>query len=88
IDALIRTKFDLVLMDCQMPVVDGFEATQKIRELEKTTGLHIPIIALTANAFEEDRKRCLAVGMDAYLSKPLRREQLVVLLKQYLAPAA
>lgn len=88
VDALIRTKFDLVLMDCQMPVVDGFEATQKIRELEKTTGLHIPIIALTANAFEEDRKRCLEVGMDAYLSKPLRREQLVVLLKQYLVPAA
>lgn len=84
LEALGRGSYDLILMDCQMPEMDGFEATRKIREIEKRTGLHIPIVALTANAFEEDRRKCLEVGMDAYLAKPLRREQLTVILKQFL----
>jgi signal transduction histidine kinase/CheY-like chemotaxis protein len=67
---------DLVLMDVQMPVMDGFEATTAIRENEKTTGAHIPIVAMTANAMKGDKERCLAIGMDAYISKPIEPQQL------------
>jgi CheY-like chemotaxis protein len=63
--------FDLILMDVQMPEMSGFEATQHIREREKSTGEHIRIIALTAHAIEGDRERCLSAGMDDYMSKPL-----------------
>lgn len=75
---LSREPFHLILMDCQMPRMDGFEATRRIRAYEEHTGrhLHIPIIALTANAMSEDRERCLQVGMDDYLSKPLKPELL------------
>jgi signal transduction histidine kinase/DNA-binding response OmpR family regulator len=80
VDELKRGTFDLVLMDCQMPEMDGFEATKTIRLFERETGAHIPIIALTANALREDEERCLACGMDAYLSKPIKREKLDELL--------
>ena len=69
--ALESEHFDLVLMDVQMPHMDGFEATAAIRGKEKSTGEHIPIVAMTANAMKGDRERCLEGGMDAYLSKPL-----------------
>ncbi|WP_051559768.1 cache domain-containing protein [Marinobacterium jannaschii] len=70
-------QYDLVLMDCQMPVMDGFEATKAIRTQESKNGLaHTPIVALTANALQEDRERCLAVGMDSYLAKPYNKQQL------------
>jgi CheY-like chemotaxis protein len=72
IAALARDSFDLVLMDVQMPGMDGFQATAAIRAKERATGGHIPIIAMTAHAMSGDRERCLAAGMDAYVSKPLR----------------
>jgi PAS domain S-box-containing protein len=65
-------RFDLIVMDVQMPEMDGFEATAAIRELEQSTGGHIPIIAVTAHAMKGDRERCLAAGMDSYVSKPIR----------------
>jgi PAS domain S-box-containing protein len=68
--------FDLLLMDVQMPDVDGFQATAMIREKEKISGTHIPIIAMTAYAMTGDRERCLAAGMDAYVSKPIRHQEL------------
>ena len=72
--------FDLVLMDVQMPEIDGFEATRRIRELEQKTGKHIPIIAMTAHAMKGDRGRCLDAGMDDYIAKPLRKTDLLALV--------
>ncbi len=75
--------YDLILMDCQMPEMDGFEATRQIRQRELTTATHIPIIALTANAMPEDRQRCFDAGMDDYLSKPVRKQDLANKLEQW-----
>ena len=71
VDAWRAGSFDLILMDCQMPEMDGFEATQMIRAIEG--GHRTPIVAVTANAMEGDRERCLAVGMDDYVSKPMTK---------------
>jgi len=68
---LSEQEFDLVAMDMQMPIMDGLETTEKIRASEKTTGRHLPIVAMTANAFEEDRRRCQNAGMDGYIAKPV-----------------
>jgi CheY-like chemotaxis protein len=75
--ALEQETFDLVLMDVQMPEMDGFEATSAIRVTESRTGSHIPIIAMTAHAMTEDRERCLAAGMDGYVSKPIHAKELL-----------
>jgi two-component system sensor histidine kinase/response regulator len=77
--------FDVVLMDLQMPVMGGFDATTAIRAKEKITGMHIPIIAMTAHAMHGDRERCLAAGMDDYISKPVRARELLDLLAGYAA---
>ena len=69
-------RFDLILLDVQMPVLDGFAATAAIRALEATSGGHIPIIAMTAHAMKGDRERCLSAGMDNYVSKPFRPHEL------------
>ncbi len=76
LEALEKWSFDIVLMDAQMPVMDGFEATKRIRGIEKANGGHVPIIALTALAMKGDEARCLAAGMDGYVSKPIKMEEL------------
>ena len=80
VDALEKHAYDLIFMDIQMPEIDGLEAAAAIREREKASGRHQQIIALTAHALKGDEERCLAAGMDAYLSKPLRAEDLDDLL--------
>jgi PAS domain S-box-containing protein len=81
--------YDLILMDCQMPEMDGFMATREIRQREEksSTGARIPIVALTANALKGDRERCLKAGMDEYLSKPVEADRLQQVLSIYLTPA-
>ena len=84
LQALKRERFELILMDVQMPVMGGMEATIKVRELEMMTGTRVPIIALTAHAMEGDRKRFLAAGMDDYLSKPIDPQALHAILQRWL----
>jgi two-component system, sensor histidine kinase and response regulator len=84
VEAAEREAFDLIFMDVQMPEIDGFEATRRIRTAEQGTDRHTPIVALTAHAMTGDRERCLAAGMDDYLSKPLKKEALYLLLEQIL----
>jgi len=87
LDALANGDFDLVLMDVQMPEMGGLEATVAIRQQEEATGRHIPIVALTAHAMKGDEERCLAAGMDAYLSKPVKASELYAAIeKQVGAP--
>ena len=73
---LERQTFDLVLMDVQMPEMDGFAATASIRERERSTHGHVPIIAMTARAMQGDRERCIAAGMDGYIAKPINADEL------------
>jgi signal transduction histidine kinase/CheY-like chemotaxis protein len=85
LEVLNGDSFDLVLMDVQMPEMDGLEATANVRKREASTGKHQPIIALTAHAMKGDQERCLAAGMDGYLTKPIRPVELDAILQKYLA---
>jgi signal transduction histidine kinase/CheY-like chemotaxis protein len=85
VEAFKRELFHLVLMDIQMPGMDGFEATAAIRKAEKVTGKHIPIVAMTAHALKGDQDRCMAAGMDGYVSKPIRSMDLFALTERLLA---
>jgi CheY-like chemotaxis protein len=75
--------FDIVIMDVQMPTMSGLEASVAIRERERTTGEHVPIVALTAHAMQGDRERCLAAGMDGYLSKPIDVARLIATIETF-----
>jgi PAS domain S-box-containing protein len=87
VDRVAAEPFDVVLMDVQMPVMDGLEATTAIRAREKETGERVPIIAMTAHAMKGDREQCLAAGMDGYVAKPIRSEELLAALEKYAAVA-
>jgi signal transduction histidine kinase/DNA-binding response OmpR family regulator/HPt (histidine-containing phosphotransfer) domain-containing protein len=88
VEATVKRTFDLVFMDCQMPEMDGFAATAAIRARERDLGLpRMPIVALTAHAIAGDRERCLAQGLDDYLSKPFRQPQLVAVVRRWVAHA-
>jgi two-component system sensor histidine kinase/response regulator len=83
IEALRREQYSLVFMDCQMPNLDGLSATKAIREEERRSGGHVPIAAMTANAFAEDRDACMAAGMDDYLAKPVRLGDLRTMIERW-----
>jgi len=88
LERMAAANFDAVLMDCQMPVMDGFTATRRIREMEISRGAkRLPIIALTANVMSEDREKCLAAGMDAHLGKPIEPAQVIETLSRFLKAA-
>ncbi|MDD3375026.1 MAG: ATP-binding protein [Candidatus Omnitrophica bacterium] len=84
IDHIVDKNFDVILMDVQMPVLDGLEATKKIREQEKQTGKHIPILAMTARAMVEDEKKCIESGMDGYIPKPIDAVKMYSIIEQVL----
>jgi CheY-like chemotaxis protein len=85
---LAEQPFDVVLMDVQMPEMDGFEAAKAIRALERESGAHVPIIAMTAYAMTGDRERCLEAGMDGYISKPIRARELLSAVENEWSPPA
>ena len=76
-------EFDFILMDVMMPVMDGLEATRNIRKMERPDAVQIPIFAMTANAFSDDRKRCKEAGMTEHLAKPLNSEKMIAKLRLY-----
>jgi two-component system sensor histidine kinase/response regulator len=84
VDLAVQDGFDVILMDVQMPELDGLQATRLIREHERETGRHVPVIAMTAHALKGDRERCLDVGMDEYVAKPVRERQLLTALRNVL----
>src|SRR5262249_7731748 len=84
VQAVERNLYSVILMDCQMPEMDGFEATKAIRRLEQSRGTYTPIIAVTALAMVGDRERCISVGMDDYISKPIDRQILKIKLNHWL----
>jgi signal transduction histidine kinase/CheY-like chemotaxis protein len=83
VEAIEKNHYDLIFMDCMMPEMDGYDATRTIRSIEKSSGRHHPIIALTANAMKGDRETCLEAGMDDYLSKPLDPDEVVAMISKW-----
>jgi CheY-like chemotaxis protein len=86
LEALRRIPYDLVLMDCQMPELDGYEATRQVRRGEAGSA-NVPIVAMTANAMHGDKERCLESGMDDYIAKPVRQKELVEVIERWLPGA-
>ena len=84
LEAWEENPYDLILMDCQMPEMDGYEVTGAIRRMEQGKGVHVPIVALTAHALKGDREKCLAAGMDDFLSKLFKRQQLLDILQKWI----
>ncbi len=84
VEAVSSSPYDLILMDCQMPEMDGFEATRRIRRLEGPSQTHVPILAMTANAMRGDRERCLEAGMDDYIAKPIQPREMLVWMEEWL----
>ena len=85
LEVLEQQRFDLVLMDCQMPRMDGYAATRALRQ--RPWGAALPVVALTANAMQGDRERCLHAGMDDYLSKPVRQHELEAMISRWVKVA-
>jgi CheY-like chemotaxis protein/nitrogen-specific signal transduction histidine kinase len=85
LDMFGTTKYDLILMDVQMPVMDGIKTTKKLREIESSTGTHTPVIAITANALMGDREICIEAGMDDYMSKPFQLQDLIEKMESHLS---
>jgi PAS domain S-box-containing protein len=88
VEAVSKKTYNLVLMDCQMPQMDGFEATHEIRKMENGTHLHTTIVAMTANAMRGDKEHCLQAGMDDYISKPVHMKELTQVLQRWISPMA
>jgi CheY-like chemotaxis protein len=84
LDMFVTSGYDLILMDIQMPVINGLEAAEKIRALESTTNSHVPIIAITANAVIGDMEKCLSAGIDDYISKPFQPAALIDKIKKFI----
>ena len=84
VNLLKEKSFDLVFMDCQMPVMDGFTATKAIREMERNTDRHTPIVAMTAHAMKGDREKCIQAGMDDYIAKPIKPDELEKIIEKWL----
>ena len=84
LDALAARRYDAVLMDCQLPVMNGYDATIEIRRREQKTGGHVPIIAMTASAMTGDRDLCIKAGMDDYVTKPIRPGHLADVLSRWI----
>lgn len=87
VDAITRTAYDVVLMDCEMPEMDGYEATREVRRREEGTLNHLPIVALTGHASDEDVQKCRRAGMDKVLTKPVTLSALRANLQELLGPA-
>lgn len=85
VEALHNKSFDLVLMDIQMPIMDGYQATSYIRNVERLTGDHIPIIAVTAFAMDSDRQKCYELGMDDFLAKPFNKMDFYNIIEKHLS---
>lgn len=86
--AIKENAYSLILMDCQMPIMDGFQTAAKVRETEVGSGLRLPIVAITANAMKEDQEKCLLFGMDDYIVKPIKRSELAQVLEKWISPPA